>query len=79
LLHLHLKSYSGYTKKKTIIHSIKLDIYKCPFFSFAYQAFFRCKLNNKINIVLKEKHGMPPPGAQDVYREIVLPIPIPIQ
>ena len=31
-----------------------MDIYKCPFFSFAYQAFFRCKINNKINIVLKE-------------------------
>ena len=25
-----------------------MDIYKCPFFSFAYQAFFRCKLNNKL-------------------------------
>ena len=39
-----------------------MDIYKCPFFSFAYQAFFRCKLNNKY-IVLKEKHGMPPEGG----------------
>jgi hypothetical protein len=35
-------------KKKTIIHSIKMDIYKCPFFSFAYQLFFRCKINNKL-------------------------------
>ena len=71
-MRLPIKSYFDYTKKKTIIHNIKMDIYKCPFFSFAYQAFFRCKLNNKINIVLKEKHGMPPPGAQDVYREIYI-------